>query len=68
MSTAASPSMIEPPRVLLLDNYDSYTYNIFQYLAALGTPPLVVRNDEYSSLAAVLHAHPEVEAIVDTVR
>ena len=64
MSTAASPSMIEPPRVLLLDNYDSYTYNIFQYLAALGTPPLVVRNDEYSSLAAVLHAHPEVEAIV----
>ena len=34
-------------RTLLVDNYDSYTYNLFQLLAAVnGEPPLVVRNDQ----------------------
>lgn len=33
-------------RVLLLDNYDSFTYNIAQYLGELGHAPTVVRNDE----------------------
>ncbi len=33
-------------KVLLLDNYDSFTYNIAQYLGELGQPPLVRRNDE----------------------
>jgi anthranilate synthase/aminodeoxychorismate synthase-like glutamine amidotransferase len=33
-------------RVLVLDNYDSFTYNLFQYLGELGTDPEVVRNDQ----------------------
>jgi len=33
-------------KVLLLDNYDSFTYNLAQYLGALGHGPLVHRNDE----------------------
>ena len=34
-------------RTLLVDNYDSYTYNLFQLLAAVNDePPLVVRNDQ----------------------
>jgi anthranilate synthase/aminodeoxychorismate synthase-like glutamine amidotransferase len=33
-------------RVLLLDNYDSFTYNLYQYLAELGADVEVVRNDE----------------------
>jgi anthranilate synthase component 2 len=32
-------------RVLVLDNYDSFTYNLVQYLGELGADPMVVRND-----------------------
>lgn len=33
------------PRVLLVDNYDSFTHNLFQALSALGASVAVVRND-----------------------
>jgi anthranilate synthase/aminodeoxychorismate synthase-like glutamine amidotransferase len=33
------------PRVLLIDNYDSFTYNLYQYLCELGAEVTVVRND-----------------------
>jgi anthranilate synthase component 2 len=33
-------------RVLLLDNYDSFTWNLYQYLCELGADVEVVRNDE----------------------
>lgn len=33
------------PRVLLIDNYDSFTYNLYQYLCELGASVNVVRND-----------------------
>lgn len=32
--------------LLMIDNYDSFTYNIVQYLAELGAEVKVVRNDE----------------------
>ena len=32
--------------VLILDNYDSFTFNLAQGFAALGFPPVVVRSDE----------------------
>jgi anthranilate synthase/aminodeoxychorismate synthase-like glutamine amidotransferase len=32
--------------ILVIDNYDSFTYNIVQYLGELGAEPRVVRNDE----------------------
>ena len=32
-------------RVLVIDNYDSFTYNLVQYLGELGSEPEVVRND-----------------------
>jgi anthranilate synthase/aminodeoxychorismate synthase-like glutamine amidotransferase len=33
-------------RVAVVDNYDSFTYNLVQYLAELGAVPEVFRNDE----------------------
>ncbi|DAZ94682.1 TPA: hypothetical protein N0F65_002391 [Lagenidium giganteum] len=33
-------------RVLLIDNYDSFTYNIYQYMAQLGAQVEVRRNDK----------------------
>ncbi|WP_069802999.1 anthranilate synthase component II [Thermogemmatispora onikobensis] len=32
--------------ILLIDNYDSFTYNLYQYLSELGAEVLVRRNDQ----------------------
>jgi anthranilate synthase/aminodeoxychorismate synthase-like glutamine amidotransferase len=34
--------------ILLIDNYDSFTWNLAQYLGELGAPPVVRRNDDVS--------------------
>ena len=36
-------------KVLVLDNYDSFTYNLVQYLGELGVEPIVVRNDQLTA-------------------
>lgn len=35
-------------KLLMIDNYDSFTYNIVQYFGELGAQVIVVRNDEYT--------------------
>ena len=35
-------------RVLVIDNYDSFVYNLVQYLGELGAEPIVHRNDQLS--------------------
>jgi anthranilate synthase/aminodeoxychorismate synthase-like glutamine amidotransferase len=37
--------MAMTPRVVLVDNYDSFTYNLFQYLSEQGAQVLVHRHD-----------------------
>nr|HPQ95905.1 anthranilate/aminodeoxychorismate synthase component II [Thiolinea sp.] len=39
-------------KVLMIDNYDSFTFNLVQYLSELGAEVLVHRNDEIT-LAAI---------------
>jgi len=45
-------------RVLLIDNYDSFTYNLYQYLCELGATVEVVRNDQVT-VAEVAARHPD---------
>jgi anthranilate synthase/aminodeoxychorismate synthase-like glutamine amidotransferase len=33
-------------RIVVIDNYDSFVYNLVQYLGELGAEPVVIRNDE----------------------
>jgi anthranilate synthase/aminodeoxychorismate synthase-like glutamine amidotransferase len=46
MGRSALPSTLVATRVLVIDNYDSFVYNLVQYLGELGAEPLVHRNDE----------------------
>ncbi len=45
-------------RVLVIDNYDSFTYNLVQYLGELGARLEVVRNDQ-ASVDELLSAKPD---------
>jgi anthranilate synthase/aminodeoxychorismate synthase-like glutamine amidotransferase len=45
-------------RVLVIDNYDSFTYNLVQYLGELGAELEVVRNDQ-ASVEALLSSAPD---------
>jgi len=45
-------------RVLLIDNYDSFTYNLYQYLCELGAEVEVVRNDQIT-VTEVAQRHPD---------
>ncbi len=49
---------MKAPRVLLVDNYDSFTFNLVQRLGELGADVLVVRNDALS-VEALLERAPE---------
>jgi len=44
--------------ILLIDNYDSFTYNLYQYLTELGAEIEVRRNDQIS-IAEVEALHPD---------
>ncbi len=44
--------------LLLLDNYDSFTYNLFQYLSELGEKVAVVRNDK-TTVAEIEKMQPQ---------
>jgi len=44
--------------LLMIDNYDSFTYNVVQYLGELGAEVVVVRNDEIAA-AEIASMAPE---------
>lgn len=45
--------------ILMIDNYDSFTYNLVQYIGELGIEVKVVRNDELT-IAAIQEMDPQV--------
>ena len=49
MATVAAGAAVESTKeadVLLIDNYDSFTYNLYQYMCELGASVVVRRNDQ----------------------
>jgi len=44
--------------IVLIDNYDSFTYNLYQYLCELGADVRVIRNDA-ATVAAIVAMAPE---------
>ena len=49
-------------KVLLIDNYDSFVYNLVQELGELGSDPVVYRNDEVD-IAAIRSLTPDAIVI-----
>ncbi|MBM7037810.1 anthranilate synthase component II [Vibrio ulleungensis] len=43
--------------LLIIDNYDSFTYNLYQYFCELGVEPIVIRNDAIT-LQGVIDLNP----------
>src|ERR1700691_5062413 len=54
--------MQEELRVLMIDNYDSFTYTLVQYLSELGADVTVKRNDAID-VAGVRALHPDAVVI-----
>jgi len=50
---AVHPYYDGPPMLLLIDNYDSFTYNLVHYLGELGADVVVKRNDALDVQAAM---------------
>ncbi len=48
----------DPAMILLIDNYDSFTYNLWHYLGSLGAEVVVYRNDALS-VAEALALRPD---------
>jgi anthranilate synthase component II len=53
-----SAKILDIMRALVIDNYDSFTYNLVQYLGELGAEVLVRRNDEVTP-EEILELHPD---------
>lgn len=51
--------------ILLIDNYDSFTYNLYQQVSALGKDVQVVRNDALT-IDDIRHMRPEAIIISPT--
>jgi anthranilate synthase component 2 len=52
------PRTTSHKRLLVIDNYDSFTYNLVQYLGELGAEPTVWRNDQFE-LGEVAEFRPD---------
>jgi anthranilate synthase/aminodeoxychorismate synthase-like glutamine amidotransferase len=59
LDPAPREPIIPAPRVFMIDNYDSFTYNLVQYLGELGAEITVQRNDQVTldEIAAAQPTH-----------
>ncbi|KAJ1336662.1 hypothetical protein BSLG_006981 [Batrachochytrium salamandrivorans] len=65
MSAADIDNYCPAIRILIIDNYDSYTFNLFQYCTLNAThPPVVVRNDQFEWAEFLECILPNFDAVV----
>jgi anthranilate/para-aminobenzoate synthase component II len=59
LDPAPREPIVPAPRVFMIDNYDSFTYNLVQYLGELGAEITVKRNDQVTldEIAAAQPTH-----------
>ena len=57
LDPAAREPIVPAPRVFIIDNYDSFTYNLVQFLGELGADITVKRND-HVTIAEIEAARP----------
>jgi anthranilate synthase component II len=53
---------VKKPGIILIDNYDSFTWNLFHFLGDLGAETVVHRNDKIS-VGQVISARPDAIVI-----
>ncbi len=58
MTTTPAKNATARPRLLMVDNYDSFTFNIVQYFGELGAEVEVFRNDEIT-LEGIAERRPD---------
>jgi para-aminobenzoate synthetase len=63
MSPAVNPFNCDS-RILIVDNYDSYTFNLHSFCAVLGCSPVVVRNNQFSFEYFIENVAPLFHAII----
>ena len=51
MTTSLPPALTQPIDCLLIDNFDSFTWNLYQQLSLLGARVTVIRNDAIPAAA-----------------
>ena len=50
-------------KILLIDNYDSFTFNLYHYLSSLKTKVEVIRNDKITSKEIVKNKYMQASLI-----
>ena len=54
-------------KIILIDNYDSFTFNLFHYLSSLKTNVDVVRNDKISPKEIIKRKYDKLLSHLDLV-
>ena len=48
-------------KIILIDNYDSFTFNLFHYISSFNTTVDVVRNDKITSKEILKKKYDKIE-------
>ena len=55
-------------KIILIDNYDSFTFNLYHYLSSLKTKVEVIRNDKITSKEILKNKYNKIVISFDNVK